>query len=77
MTQSTFFDEFKLEGKDDTGAILMSVNPDNLAKSLFNTNTANSVKIKLAKKQVACLSVEIALPSAGFYSRSIVHGLWN
>ena len=65
MTQSSFFDEYRIEGKDDTGAILMSISPENLAKSLLNTMCASSVKVKLAKKQTACLSVEIALPSAG------------
>ena len=65
MTQSSYFDEYRIEGKDDTGAILMSVSPEILAKSLCNTLGASSVKVKLAKKQSACLSVEIALPSPG------------
>ncbi|XP_063678788.1 checkpoint protein HUS1-like [Bolinopsis microptera] len=65
VTQSSFFDEYRIEGKDDKGAILMSVSPENLSKSLCNTMNASSVKIKLAKKQSACLSVEIALPSPG------------
>ena len=65
VTQSSYFDEYRIEGKDDTGAILMSVSPEILAKSLCNTLGASSVKVKLAKKQSACLSVEIALPSPG------------
>ena len=47
----------------------MSVSPEILAKSLCNTLGASSVKVKLAKKQSACLSVEIALPSPGEFKQ--------
>ena len=45
--------------------IVMNLSPDNLAKALSNAANATSVKIKLAKKQAACLSIEIAVPITG------------
>ena len=65
VVQSSFFDEYRIEGKDNTGMIVMNLSPDNLAKALSNAANATSVKIKLAKKQAACLSIEIAVPITG------------
>jgi len=73
INQSNFFDEYKLEGKDDTGQILMNISPDNLSKALRNCANATTVKIKLSKKQVACISVEIALPAQGTTQRIVTH----
>ena len=53
------FDEYRIEGKDDRNEIYLEVNLDQLNRALKSTLNAQAVKIKLTKKQGACLTVDI------------------
>lgn len=53
------FDEYRIEGKDDRNEIYLEVNLDLLNRALKSTHNAQAVKIKLTKKQGACLTIDI------------------
>ena len=57
--QSNFFDEYRIEGKDETNQIYLELNVDQLSRALKSTLGAQVVKIKLTKKQGAFITVEI------------------
>ena len=57
--QNNMFDEYRLEGKDDRNEIYLEVNLNQLSRALKSTLNAQSVKIKLTKKQGACLTIDI------------------
>ena len=57
--QSNIFDEYRIEGKDERNEIYLELNMEQLSRALKSTLNAQMVKIKLTKKQGACLSVEI------------------
>ena len=61
--QSNFFDEYRIEGKDDTNNIYLELMPDNLTRAMKSAASAQSVKIKLTKKHTPCLTFEITLVS--------------
>ena len=53
------FDEYRIEGKDDRNEIYLEINLDQLNRALKSTLNAHAVKIKLTKKQGACLTIDI------------------
>ena len=57
--QSNLFDEYRIEGKDERNEIYLEVNMEQLSRALRSSLAAQLVKIKLTKKQGACLTVEI------------------
>ena len=57
--QSNIFDEYRIEGKDERNEIYLELNMEQLSRALKSTLNAQMVKIKLTKRQGACLSVEI------------------
>ena len=59
IMQSNIFDEYRIEGKDDRNEIYLEVNLEQLSRALKTTLNAQVVKIKLAKRQGACLTVEL------------------
>ena len=59
FSQNNMFDEYRLEGKDDRNEIYLEVNLDQLNRALKSTLNAQAVKIKLTKKQGACLTIDI------------------
>ncbi|KAJ7384136.1 DNA damage checkpoint control protein [Desmophyllum pertusum] len=73
LTQSNFFDEYRIEGKDETNNIYLELAPDNLARAMKSAGNAQAVKIKLTKKHTPCLTFEITLPSLTSHTRSVVH----
>ncbi|CAG5116939.1 unnamed protein product, partial [Candidula unifasciata] len=74
LSQSHFFDEYAMEGvsKEDN-EIYLEVHPDLLLRSLKTAHSAKWVKVKLTKKHVPCLTVEIDLPGNSIHQRLVVH----
>ncbi|XP_073237036.1 checkpoint protein HUS1-like [Porites lutea] len=73
LTQSNFFDEYRIEGKDETNNIYLELMPENLTRAMKSAASAQAVKIKLAKKHTPCLTFEITLPSLTSHTRSVIH----
>ncbi|KAK2561434.1 Checkpoint protein HUS1 [Acropora cervicornis] len=73
LTQSNFFEEYRIEGKDETNSIYLELMPDNLTRAMKSASSAQAVKIKLTKKHTPCLTFEITLPSLTSHTRSVVH----
>jgi len=73
LTQSNFFDEYRIEGKDETNNIYLELVPENLARAMKSAGSAQAVKIKLTKKHTPCLTFEVTLPSLTSHTRSVVH----
>ena len=61
--QSNFFDEYRIEGKDETNNIYLELVPENLTRAMKSAGNAQAVKIKLTKKHTPCLTFEITLVS--------------
>ena len=64
LFQSNFFDEYRIEGKDETNNIYLELMPENLTRAMKSAASAQAVKIKLAKKHTPCLTFEITLVSS-------------
>jgi len=67
MRQESYFNEYNIEGvSKEHNEILMEIVPDKLSKTLVSlksaTAPARSVKVKLTKKTVPCLTFEVELP---------------
>ncbi|CAI8036135.1 Checkpoint protein HUS1 [Geodia barretti] len=73
LTQSNIFDEYRIEGKDDRNEIYLEISLEQLSRALRTSLTAQVVKIKLARRQGPCLSVEIAQPTLTGASRTVTH----
>ena len=63
LFQSNFFEEYRIEGKDETNNIYLELMPDNLTRAMKSASSAQAVKIKLTKKHTPCLTFEITLVS--------------
>lgn len=63
LLQSNFFEEYRIEGKDETNNIYLELMPDNLTRAMKSASSAQAVKIKLTKKHTPCLTFEITLVS--------------
>ncbi|XP_057293140.1 checkpoint protein HUS1-like isoform X3 [Hydractinia symbiolongicarpus] len=61
INQGDFFDEYRIEGKDDRNEIYLEVVNENLLRAMKSGQNAQSIKIKLTKKQTPCLTFEISL----------------
>ena len=59
IIQENLFDEYRIEGKDERNEIYLEVTVDLLSRALKSSLGAAVVKLKLTKKQGACLTVEI------------------
>ena len=57
--QDNLFDEYRIEGKDERNEIYLDVTLDLLSRALRSSLNASLLKIKLTKKQGACLTLEI------------------
>ncbi|XP_062513568.1 checkpoint protein HUS1-like [Corticium candelabrum] len=75
LEQGNFFDDYRIEGKDETNEIYIEMAADQLFQALKSAQTAQVVKIKLTKKHVPCLTTEIVVPSLASRSRSITHDI--
>ena len=67
MRQESYFNEYNIEGvSNEHNEIMMEIVPDKLSKTLVSlkstTAPARSVKVKLTKKNVPCLTFEVELP---------------
>ncbi len=59
LLQENLFDEYRIEGKDDRNEIYLDLTVDLLSRALKSSLNASVLKIKLTKKQGACLTVDI------------------
>lgn len=73
LNQADFFDDYRIEGKDESNQIYIEVINENLLRALRSGQNAQSIKIKLTKKQTPCLSFEVSLPSMVSNSRVVIH----
>ncbi|ELU00492.1 hypothetical protein CAPTEDRAFT_167069 [Capitella teleta] len=74
VSQNHFFDEFNLDGVSaEANEIYLEVNPDLMVRALRTAQNAKSVKIKLTKKHMPCLTLEVELPTLAAHSRLVTH----
>ena len=73
LFQSNFFDEYRIEGKDETNNIYLELMPENLTRAMKSAASAQAVKIKLAKKHTPCLTFEITLVSSMIHWQLVVY----
>ncbi|XP_020917230.1 checkpoint protein HUS1 isoform X1 [Exaiptasia diaphana] len=73
LTQENIFDEYRIEGVDESNNIFLEMVPENLLRAMKSATNALSVKIKLTKKHTPCLTFEINLPSQSSHSRIVIH----
>lgn len=73
LIQSNFFEEYRIEGKEESNNIYLELIPENLMRAMKSASSAQAVKIKLTKKHAPCLTFEITLPSLTSHTRSVVH----
>ena len=59
ILQENLFDEFRIEGKDDRNEIYLELTMELLSRALKSSLNASMLKIKLIKKQGACLTMDI------------------
>lgn len=71
------FDLYICEGKsEEENFILLEFQPDTLHKALKSNQNAKNVRLRLTKRQTACLTVELDLPSVSKNnSRTITHDI--
>jgi len=69
--QSNFFDEYRIEGKDETNNIYLELVPENLTRAMKSAGSAQAVKIKLTKKHTPCLTFEVTLVSIKYWHRNV------
>ena len=58
-----YFEEFRIENKEYGNDIYLEVINENLVRVMKSGQNAQSIKIKLTKKQTPCLTFEISLVS--------------
>nr|CAG4641427.1 EOG090X0TJE [Eulimnadia texana] len=78
IAKDHLFLEFDMEGLNSVdNEILLEFESDNVSRvsSSKVSSSAKSVKIKLTKKRVPCLTFEIDLPSENSRSRLVVHDI--
>lgn len=73
LAQSNIFDDYRIEGKDERNEIYLELNLEQLSRALRSSLNAQVVKIKLTRKQGACLTVEISQPTMTGVQRTVVH----
>ena len=61
--QGDFFDEYRIEGKDERNEIYLEIITDNLVRAMKSAQNSQALKIKLTRKQTACLTFEVSLVS--------------
>lgn len=59
--QADYFEDYRIEGKDNSNMIYLEVINENLLRALKSGQSAQSIKIKLIKKQTPCLMFEVSL----------------
>jgi len=75
INQDDYFDEYRIEGKDESNLIFLEVVNENLIRAMKSAQNAQSVKMKLTKKQTPCLTFEVILPSLTSHTRSVIHDI--
>nr|XP_002130439.1 checkpoint protein HUS1-like isoform X2 [Ciona intestinalis] len=77
LKQANFFDEYRMDGVNEyeLNEIYLEIVAENLCRAIKSANNAKSLKIKLTKKQVPCLTVEIELPSLSSTARIVTHDI--
>ncbi|RDD45634.1 Checkpoint protein HUS1 [Trichoplax sp. H2] len=73
IQQETLFDDYRIEGKDNSNRIFLELITDNFARALKSIQFGVvSVKIRLTKKYTPCLTIEI-VTAYGNSNRIITH----
>ncbi|XP_066935497.1 checkpoint protein HUS1-like isoform X2 [Clytia hemisphaerica] len=75
LKQVDFFEDYRIEGKDDNNQIYLEIINENLLRALKSGQNAQCIKIKLVKKQTPCLMFEVSLPSMTAHTRVVVHDI--
>ncbi|XP_022237466.1 checkpoint protein HUS1-like [Limulus polyphemus] len=74
LSQDHFFNEYNMEGVSaENNEIYLELTIENLLRALKSAHSAKSLKIKLTKKRVPCLTIEVELPSLVSASRIVIH----
>ncbi|XP_055936529.1 checkpoint protein HUS1-like [Argiope bruennichi] len=74
IPQDHYFCEFNMEGlSSEYNEIYLEFQIDNLITAFKSAQAAKSIKLKLTKKHVPCLTLEVELPSLHSNSRCVVH----
>ncbi|PRD20578.1 UNVERIFIED_CONTAM: Checkpoint protein HUS1 [Trichonephila clavipes] len=74
IPQDHYFCEFNMEGlSKENNEIYLEFQIDNLITAFKSAQAAKSIKLKLTKKHVPCLTLEVELPSLHSNSRFVVH----
>jgi len=76
IKQEHFFDLYQVEGvSNDNNEIYLEIVAENICRALKSAHNAKSLKIKLTKKQLPCLTFEIELPSLRSKSQMVTHDI--
>eukprot|EP00117_Sycon_ciliatum_P005984 scpid5280/ scgid9712/ Checkpoint protein HUS1 len=75
LEQGNFFDDYRIEGRDETNQILLELVTEQLSRALKTALTAASVKIKLTNKHTPCLTLEINTQASATRTRSVTHDI--
>lgn len=65
VLQNDFFDEYRIEGKDERNEIYLEIVTDNLVRAMKSAQNSQAVKMKLTRKQTSCLTFEVSLVCFG------------
>ena len=63
ILQQDFFDEYRIEGKDERNEIYLEIVTDNLVRAMKSAQNSQAVKLKLTRKQTSCITFEVTLVS--------------
>ena len=61
LFQQDFFDEYRIEGKDERNTIYLEIVADNLVRAMRSAQNSQALKLKLTRKQTSCLTFEVSL----------------
>lgn len=67
LCQGNFFDEYRIEGRDESNQILLELVAEQLSRALRSALTAQSVKLKLTNKHSPCLTIEVVVVSVNVF----------
>ena len=73
IQQNKYFDDYHIEGRDERNEIYLECNLEQLSRALKSAQNAQLLKIKLARKEGAILSIEVIQPTLSSTQRQLVH----
>lgn len=76
IPKTSFFSQYDVDGvSQEHNEIYLELAAESLSKAFKSTQAARVVKMKLTKKATPCITLEVDLPSASGYNRTIVHDI--